>query len=77
MTTYRVSYQGTASFIITVDIDDAGMTEGEARDAAREAADKAYGEEAPGGLCHQCASHYDLDPGDFEQGDDSHSVWKA
>jgi len=74
MTTYRVMYQTTASYAVTVDIDDAGMTDAEARDAAREAAEEANAEQAPGQLCHQCSRDYDL--GDFEQGDDEHAVWK-
>ncbi len=75
MTAFHVMYQTTASFVVTVDIDTAGMDEQEAVEAARDAAEEAFGEQAPGSLCHQCAGNYDL--GDFEQGSDDGAVWAA
>ncbi len=75
MTTYHVSYQAVASFVVTVDVDDTGLSEEEATELARDAADGARGDQAPSRLCHHCAGKYDL--GDFEQGDGDDAVWKA
>ncbi len=74
MTTYHVMYQTTASFVVDVVINDDGMSPDEAREAAREAAWDAYDEQAPGGLCHHCASEIELG-GDFDQGEDDDAVW--
>jgi len=59
-----VHYISGTSFVIDVEIPD-DTPEGERVNAARKAADAAYREKAPGSLCWQCSSHYDL--GDFEQ----------
>jgi hypothetical protein len=55
---YRVYYVQTASAVVEVDAD-----------SAVEAEENGY-DKLPGGLCHQCAGHYDLS-GDWDAGTDS------
>ncbi len=76
MTEYQVLYEAMASYALTVDIDDEGMTEEQAREAARDKADDEWNEKAPSGsLCHHCAREYEL--GEFEQTADDDSVWRV
>ncbi len=77
MTTYYVAYLATASFVVEVEIDDAGMTKEQAIATARELADddEHYGAKHPGSLCHQCARTMDV--GDFEQDTSEDGVWPA
>lgn len=68
-----VYYRTEASFVIEVDIPDETPAD-ERADVAREAADEAYGEKAPSGLCHQCSGSIDLG-GDWEQLEGEDGVW--
>lgn len=74
MTTYHVLYETTASFTVQVDIDDADMTPEQAHQAARDEAWEVYDKQAPGSLCHHCASKIQVGE-EFEQSEADGAVW--
>jgi hypothetical protein len=60
MSTYNLYYQAAASVAVTVEAD-----------SLDDAIELGY-DELPGGLCHQCAGHYDI--GDLQFDDGGHEV---